>query len=72
MSIPNYPQIITVCELWVKFHPEEGESFVKVFSTNTGEFQVLHDRIHKYKNDNNINHHSIEYYTSNNYLDYDY
>lgn len=72
MSIPNYPQLITVCELWVKPHPEEGESFVKVFTTDKGDFQVLWDRINAYNKENNIKQYSIEYQTSNTYIDHDY
>lgn len=72
MSLNQTPQLITVCELWIKFHPDNGDSYVKVFSTDTGDFQVLWDRIHKYNKENNINHYSVEYSTSNTYIDNDY
>lgn len=72
MSLSGGPQLITVCELWIKFHHDDGTTVSKVFRTDTGDFQVLWDRVHEYNKDNDIKHYSVDYYTSNTYIDHDY
>jgi len=66
------PQVIIVCELWIKFYPDDADEYVQVFTTDTGDFQVLWDRINAYNKENNIKKYSVEYYTSNTYTNYDY
>jgi hypothetical protein len=71
-SLFNNPQLITVCELWIKFYPDDADEYVHVFSTDTGDFQILWNRINAHIKLNNIKKYSVEYKTSNTYKDYDY
>jgi hypothetical protein len=71
-NLNQNPQLITVCELWIKFYPDDADEYVQVFSTDTGDFQILWTRINAHNKLNNIKKYSVEYQTSNTYKDYDY
>lgn len=70
MSLYGGPQLITVCELWIKFHHNDGKTETKVFSTDQGDYQILWDEVYAYNKKHDIKLYSIEHYNTSTYTDY--